>query len=158
MRVLGIAINAAQPTIFVARTGLLGHSTRLNCSVKNWLEPELDPNIPEPRGVTNSITWFAESLFLIQPQEACSIVIKNVALLLRCQVLSVLDHADASRHQLWPVHLVCSEHHAILKAGLDNSLNVHIDFFDRIAPDQSRNIDVDSELACSNVSRLSIIG
>ena len=42
-------------------------------------------------------------------------------------------------HQLGPEQLVGSEHHAILESGIDESLDITIDFLDRIAPDESRN-------------------
>src|SRR5215471_2229937 len=79
----------------------------------------------------------------IPSQKSRGVVVQKVAFLLGRQVVGVLNDADRIGHQLGPDQLVCSEHHAVLESGIYESLDVAIDFFDRIAPDESRNVDVD---------------
>ena len=78
----------------------------------------------------------------IHPQKSRSVVIQDVAFLLGRQVIGVLNDADGIGHQLGPEQLVGSEHHAVLESGIDEPLDVTIDFLDRIAPDEPGNVDV----------------
>src|SRR5579862_3823394 len=68
----------------------------------------------------------------IETQEARGIVVQNVALLFRRQVLGVLNHADRVRDQLRPDQLIGAKHHAVLEAAFNDALNVMIHFLDRI--------------------------
>src|ERR1700759_5296796 len=80
---------------------------------------------------------------LIQTQEAGGVVVEDVALLFRREVVGVLDNADGDGHQSRPDELVGAEHDAIFEAGFYDALDVAIDFLDWVAPDQTGYVDVD---------------
>src|SRR6185436_552282 len=86
------------------------------------------------------------SLCRIQPQEARRIVVKDVALLLRCEVVGLVNNADGGSHEFRPDHLIRAEHHTIFKSGFDNTPDVHIHFLERIAPDQASDINVNMRI------------
>ena len=82
----------------------------------------------------------------VQPQESGRVVVQNVSLLLRGQVIGVLDDADGVRHQFGPEELIGAEHDAVFESGVDEALDVAVHFLDGIAPDESCDIDVDARV------------
>src|SRR5207237_4122293 len=97
------------------------------------------------RGLKNRTTFSSRAslaLSSVHPQKSRSVVVQDVAFLLRRQVIGVLNDANRIRHQFGPEQLVGSEHHAVLESGIYESRDVTIDLLDRIAPDESRNVDV----------------
>lgn len=55
----------------------------------------------------------------IEAQKSSRVVIQNVPLLLRRQIVRVLDDTDRVSHQLRPDQLVSPEHHSVFKSSLD---------------------------------------
>ena len=64
-------------------------------------------------------------------QKASSIVVKNVALLLVAEVGIVLNDVDGDGEGFGPDHLVGAEHDAVLKASVNQAVEVAVEILSR---------------------------